>query len=449
MLNAGTATLSITPSLGSEIAGLFERRLAADVVDDLHVRALVLDNGSIRLALVLLDLICFPAALVRTARERIASRCGIPAGRVMISCTHTHTGPPTVALLGATPDPDYLATLPERIAGAVALAVARLVPARIAIGTMPVDNVCFNRRFRMTDGTVVFNPGVGNPEIVATVGPTDPDVTAILVETVEGVPIALWSNLSLHYVGTDSDLAYSADYYGAYAREVSRLLGDGCLGMLTNGTSGDINNVDVRPQSGRVTASVRAQRVASAVANAAIAATMMQKRHSDVALAGTSEPITVSRREVPTCDSDLARSVLAGEPSALEQAARGFSFAVGQPIPQYQVETYAREVTLVAEMPKTIVSEVQVLRFGDIGLVALPGEIFAAVGLAIKAQSPFTTTAVIGLANDYIGYVPTGEAFTQGGYETWTARSAWAAPATAPQLVETSLAMLRDREVTS
>ncbi|MER3406109.1 MAG: hypothetical protein C4289_13895 [Chloroflexota bacterium] len=93
-------------------------------------------------------------------------------------------------------------------------------------------------------------------------------------------------------------------------------------------------------------------------------------------------------------------------------------------------------------MPELIETEVQALRIGDAAVVALPGEIFVELGLAIKAQSPFATTLLAELANDYIGYVPTTRAFHEGGYETWAARSALPAPGAGEILVEHAIAAL-------
>ena len=79
--------------------------------------------------------------------------------------------------------------------------------------------------------------------------------------------------------------------------------------------------------------------------------------------------------------------------------------------------------------------EIAGLRIGDGALVALPGEIFTAIGREIRAASPFAHTALVGLANGCYGYVPVAEAFAGGGYETWLVRSSRLAPATGGQMV--------------
>lgn len=443
MLHAGASAVTITPPLGSELAGLFEPRRAETVDDDLFARALVFDDGTSRLALVVCDLIAIGGRTVRAARDQIAARNGIPSHQVMISCTHTHTGPATLPLLASAPDPAYLEWLGGRIADAVGIACSRLEPARIATGAADVDEVCFNRRFRMRDGTVVFNPGVGNPGIIEPVGPTDPQVTALLVEDASGIPIALWANLSLHYVGTEDPLAISADYYGRFAGAIPDMLGPQCIGLLSNGTSGDINTIDVNRAGDPISAPERARRVAIAVASGAVAATAMRHRDPQPALEARSVPFAVSRRQITEGDIRMARAIV-NEPAASDGTpSAAFSFVTGQPILTHQLSAYANEVLELARMPHTETTELQVMRIGDLALVAFPGEVFARFGLTIKAESPFPGTAFVSLANDYIGYVPTEEAFAQGGYETWAARSAWSAPGTGEAMVQVALAELR------
>ena len=89
-------------------------------------------------------------------------------------------------------------------------------------------------------------------------------------------------------------------------------------------------------------------------------------------------------------------------------------------------------------------TEVQALRIGETGIVALPGEIFVEIGLAIRAASPLPHTMVATLANGYVGYVCTDKALQEGSYETWAARSSLPAAGTEERLREAALAALND-----
>lgn len=438
-LRAGAGVIDITPAIGAALSGSFAARYATTVDSPLSVRALVLDDGEIKIALVVCDLIDIARDVVIETRQRIAEQLGMPGERVMISCTHTHTGPVLTTTGDEVTDPGYLAALPGKIADAVALADSRLAPARIAAGVGDVQGVCFNRRWRTSDGRVTMNWRANRDDgFIEPVGPVDPQVTALLVETPAGSPVALWANLSLHYVGTDNDRGISADYYGKFAREIGRLLGDQCIGLLSNGTSGNINTIDVDRQV-EETGEARSRLVATAVAATAAAATLMQQRHDDLTLAARTVSVPVQRREIPAEDIALSERILASPDTGDDQPSNDFSFTRNDPMPARWVRLFAGETLAVAAMPEDSTAEVQVMRIGPLGLVALPGEIFVEFGLAIKAAAPFANVAVVSLANGDLGYVPTEEAFAQGGYETWTARSAWVAPGTGERLVDAAL----------
>jgi hypothetical protein len=209
--------------------------------------------------------------------------------------------------------------------------------------------------------------------------------------------------------------------------------------MLTNGTSGDINNIDVSPTRLLAQNAERARLVASTVAAAAIQATMVRRRRDELVLDSSSEFILVERCQITGDDVALANDILSQPEETNYDPVAGFSFVVGQPIPGYQARAYASGVLEMAKMPEEGQTEIQIIRIGDLALVALPGEIFVEFGLAIKAESPFGRVAVLSMANDHIGYCPTRKAFSEGSYETWRIRSSWTAPGTGERLVEESL----------
>ena len=245
----GAAEVDLTPPLGTELAGLFDDRIATDVESPLLAKAIAISSGGTvtdndTVILIVCDLIYLPSTLVDRATALITERTGIGADRVVIACTHTHTGPATIATrVGAPVDQHYLDQLPGRIAESAVVACARLRPATIAIGTSTVDGICFNRRYFTDEGFVITHWG-NRPGKPWPAGPTDPTVTAILAEDLDGTPIALWANLSLHYVGVDDETMISSDYYGRFAAAVRAQLGDQVIAALSNGASGDINNVD-------------------------------------------------------------------------------------------------------------------------------------------------------------------------------------------------------------
>ena len=117
-MKAGFATACITPPPGKDIPGLFERRLALGVHDDLYVRAAALDDGT-KVALVQVDAIVVPEQVVKQARKEAQRLCGIPAAQCFIAATHTHSGGPLFGGFLSEPDETYMEFVAEQIAAAI------------------------------------------------------------------------------------------------------------------------------------------------------------------------------------------------------------------------------------------------------------------------------------------------------------------------------------------
>jgi hypothetical protein len=421
-LHAGAASTDITPPLGSSLAGHFNDRRAEEVHDPLRAKALVLESGGTSLAIAILDLICCPREILDRAKEGIAERCGIPPSHVLIACTHTHTGPATTGLLGVEPVPGYEAFLIPRIVEAVTRAQREMRPARVGWGLGHEPALVFNRRFQMRDGTVRTNPGVLNPEIVAPVGPTDPEVGVLAVETPEGAPIALLASYALHYVGGGTGHQVSADYFGFFAEALQRARGTPFVAMLANGASGDINNIDVTRQRERDAFPFEhARRVAQVLAAEVLKVWARMRFVEKCPLAATLSPLRCGVRQP--------------SPEALAEAEARWARRDADPLQWDRDTIYAGEAVRLAAGPRVVETWVQALRIGDMGIAALSGEIFCRLGLDLKAAAPCRPTLLIELANDYSGYVPTHAAFTEGGYETWLARSSKLVPDTGERMV--------------
>jgi len=434
---AGAAQVEITPPLGTELSGNFDAVAATTVQRPLYATALALRSAATTVVLVSCDVLMMRAVdVVDPAKAGIAARTGIAADHVLVSATHTHAGPATVDLGVSVPDPAWLTRLVAAIVEAAVTAVDRLVPAQLGYGQAPVAGVCFNRRHLRRDGLVEFNPGPGRTDLVGPAGPVDPTVTSLIVEDLDGTPLAVWANLAVHHVGTGSRSAISSDYFGACAEQVAALLGPGVVTQVTNGCSGDINNIDLSGAQ-PTTGARRAWTVGTAVAGAAMAGTLMAPRDRDVEI--TAETVDVELERVPVTEADLtiAREVLAGN-----RTDAPFSYVRGMAIPVSLVHWHADQLTKLATLPERATVRASIVTIGDLCLVGLPGEMFVELGLAIRAASRFPVTAVIGLANDHVGYVPTARGFAEGGYETWRNQVSWTAPGSGERLVAAVVARL-------
>ena len=425
ILKAGAAAVNITPLLGTSLVGYFRDRKATDVHDELYAKAVVLDNNETQLALVVCDIIGAGKERLGRARELIQERCGIPVDHTMISCTHTHTGPASVSALEVDIDEPYMEFLVPRIVDSVQRAKNRLQEARISFGLGRVDGVAFNRRYWMKDGTVRMNPGYHNPNIVRPAGPIDPELGVLRLVDLKGKTIALLANFALHYVGEGDNLAVSADYFGFFSQAIQRLLNERFIAMLANGCCGNVNNIDVHNPPTRKKPYEHAKHVATLVAAEALRVSELMTFSDWCLLAVNREILTIGVRQ-PTAQE-------------LEEAER----LLAKPTTEFGRErVYAREILMLSRMEKEVQAEVQVIRMGDLALVALPGEVFVEIGLEIKKRSPFKTTFVVELANDWVGYVPTAQAFEEGDYETRLARSSKLAPEAAMQFTQSAVKLL-------
>jgi len=446
---AGVGVIDITPPLGTGLTGYLNFRASAHVHDPLRVKCIVLDNGQERIAIAVCDLIAIAKEQVDEARHLINGHTGIPMTHILVAAVHTHSGPPVgTGLFQVEPDRKYLETLPVRIADGVRCAVNNLQPARIGWGAGHESSVVFNRRYHMKPGTVPpnpfggidkvkMNPGVRNPNIVGPAGPIDPQIGLLSIQYDDGRPMALLGNYALHYVGGNPPLDISADYFGMWCEEMARLAdipgGEAdrerppFLAILTNGCSGDINNIDVRGEKRQSYPYHQMRKVARIVAAESYKAWQRIEHHDWVPLAARETLLTLGVRKPSPAEVEEARRKLAGTGPNLEEMA----------------QVYARETVLLNEWPDTMQCAVQAMRIGGLGIVTFPGEAFCELGLAVKKASPFETMLCIELANGYHGYIPTAEAHEAGGYETWRARSSCLEKLAAPKMVAAGVEMLK------
>jgi hypothetical protein len=391
--------------------------------DPLHARCLVLDDGATKLALVVVDSCMIPREIMDGAKALAQKATGIPAANVLISATHAHTAPAVAGVFQSDPDPEYARFLTRKIAEGIEKAHKRLAPAKLAWGVAEEPNQVFNRRWRMKPsykfadpfgrGTdkVKMNPPRMSPDLLEPAGPTDPRVTVLSVQTAEGKPLALYANYSLHYVGDMP--ALSADYFGVFASSVASKLkaGPEFVGILSNGTSGDVNNVNFRAEAAKTKPGERSRLVADAVAGAAVKAIENAEYSSQVRLKCVGTEIDLGVRKPTAEEVKRAEGILA---KAKGRELKGIE------------EVYARETVLIAKYPDRVKVPLQVMTVGSGAVVAIPCEVFAEIGLRIKKEvSPFRPTCVVSLANGYFGYLPTPGQHALGGYETWRARSSF------------------------
>lgn len=448
-LRAGAAKSCITPPLGTTINGGVGPGTARHIHDDLFVRALVLDDGATRLAFAVVDTCLVDRPVFDDAKQLVQRYTGIPPERIMMSAVHTHSGGAVCGAHLSQADATYRAWLPGRIADAVRCAVNNLAPAQLAWGSGNLPEQVFCRRLLLKPGVTYTNqlgftnelakmnwdsphPADGEPA-----GPTDPEVFAVAVQHVDGKPLALLANYSLHYVGDVGSGHISADYFGVFAERIQQLLGaEGqdppFVGILCNGTSGDINNVNPKVRRAAAPPYSQIRKVAEDVAQEVVRALHSAHYQRDLTLAAGFTECVVGTRRPSSAEVDAARAVVDDRP--VEKLA-GWT------------DNYAREQLLLAEWPAEISLPIQVFRLGNVAVAAWPGEIFAASGLALKRLSPVKPLFNIELANGWYGYIPPPEQFNYGAYETWRMRTSPLETNAIPKMTACFLRLLKNAPV--
>jgi hypothetical protein len=436
---AGAAAVDITPpTFPVVVNGMFEERTAKSAADPLHARGLVLDDGKTRVAIVIVDSCMMPRVLLDKAKALIQQSTGIPTDRVLIAATHTHSAPSVMGCLGSRADQAYIEFLVPQLVRTVELAARNLAPAQVGWAVVQDPEHTFNRRWirrpdrLLTDPfgekTVRANmhPGYLSPDVTGVSGPVDPGLSVLAVRTPAGRPLAVLANYSMHYYGSP---LVSADYFGRFADEVGKLLASGgegppFVGIMSQGTSGDLYRVDYsRPQRADTIDEYTAALTRKALES------YRSIRFQDAAPITMRETTIRLRRRVPDA-ARLAKS-------------KAVADSLGHRPPKTREEIYAVEQIYLDREPEREL-KLQALKIGDLGIAAIPNEVFALTGLKIKAQSPLEPTFTIELANGAEGYIPPPEQHALGGYTTWPARTAALDVRAEPRIVEAVLKLLEE-----
>ncbi len=444
VFRAGAALSNITPKIGTSTNGYFQDKLIDHIHDETHARAIVMDDGNTKLVMVVSDLCMLMRETATVAKQRAHEITGIPVENMMLTASHTHSGGTSCPVFQSDPDPDYLTFIENRIADAIVRAHNNLAPARIGWGFGKEESMVFNRRWKMKEGTemvnpfgtqdkVKMNPGINNPNLVEPAGPIDPELSIVLIQSLEGEYIALLANYSLHYVGGNRPGDVSADYFAVFANRMEELLNakdqqNPFVGIMSNGTSGDINNVDY---SGKYIQSMvpytQMEYVANKLAAEALKVTQNIEYQNWVSLKSVQKDILLGIRRPNQKEVDRAKNIIA--------KAEG-------PIMQTTDEVFARETMLMKDYPAEVSVLLQTFRIGDLAIAAIPCEVFVEIGLQLKEENPFESMFTISLANGYHGYLPTPEQHALGGYETWRAKSSHLEVDASTKIIKTILELL-------
>ena len=439
-LRAGADVTDITPipeHYPISTAGSMRATYIDRTEERIHCRTVMLGNDDTIVSFTIVDSCLIPRAIADAAKRIASTNTGIPAANLTVAASHTHSAPAATPAFQSNPSVGYQIYLSEKIAESIAAAHAKLEPAEAgwAVGKDPTQ--VFNRRWFVTEpyenpfgettDKVRMNPGYnkGGGRVSKPAGPVDPDVPVLAIRSSgsDKKPIALLANYSLHYVGnpprnSEGKPQLSGDYFARFADIMAKKVAPGrndYVAVLSNGTSGDINNINYSgpPPEKRYQPGEKMILVAQSVADAAFQAFETIEYHSDLPIAVAARELQIGVRKADAEGLKRAHKIL-GSP---EQIING-NYSAREAI-------YARETLQLREYPDTVPVRLQSVRIGDLCINTTPCETFVEIGLELKEVGPFGTIFTIELANGYNGYLPTPQQHEWGGYETWRAKSSY------------------------
>ena len=418
-LKAGFGRVNVNPPMGIAISGYFIPRYAEGILDDLELNALALEAGGKQVLLMCLDN-CVPKAdVLDESRRQISQATGVPYEAIFISATHTHTSPYVRDDAEDPVERAYVGFLYTRMVDAARFALDDLKPARMgwAVGTAP--NIAFVRRFRMVDGKVRTNPGVGNPDILHPIGDVDERVNVLRFDREGGETLVL-ANFGCHpdVVG---GCKLSADWPGFFRRSFEKAI-DNTRCIFFNGAEGDVNHVNVNAKDGfmndlkndfdDVARGYGHARYMGRVVAGAVMQVYDKVNYRDVDSVQFLQKTVEAPSNMPAPE-DLA---LAHKYNDLHKAGRDDLI----PFTEMELTTVVAEAGRMVRLehgPESFPLLLSAVAVGPVALFGIPGEPFTGIGRGIKEAEGWELVLPCCLTNDDVGYFPMQEAYDEGGYE--------------------------------
>jgi len=395
----------------------------------LRAVALALESAGVRLCLACTDSLVVPEDVL----ARVSAQA--PAANLLITATHTHHAPCTIDILGARRDAAYCEALEAALIAAITEACEALndpaSEAEMCFAQSQEATVGQNSRYLLRDETIAWY-AYRWEDVVRPTGPYDPDLPVIVFRRPSGEMVCTLFSHSVHNIGALTPGAVSPGMCGLAGREVER--SHGGVALFLPGAFGSTHNTSEfgsTPNTRAIGTAECVHRIVAAVAWGLDHACRLQAPGSRPLLAAARRPLAYRVREF--------------DEVAEEAAVRYWSETYTPEDPEANAGVFR---AMRAEMAPVAGQEretsLTVMALGDVALVGLPGEVFAALGLELRRRSPFRNTYVIGLANGTLGYVGDLPSYDLGGYQLWAGWHSLSAPGTGEAMVEQALEMLGD-----
>lgn len=445
MVKCGFSKVCITPPVGAVMGGTYELKHAEGVLDELYARAIAFDDGKTRSLIVSLDLCLMGTDVNDECRAAISRECNLDIDAIMLTCTHTHSGPLTWGyenLENGYSEADakqilaYRTFLTEKIRESATLAFADLLPAKFYTATDKAEGIAHVRTFRMEDGSVITNPGMDwnssgdpitccpipdNTGVAHPLGKPNETVKILKIEREGGDDICL-VNFALHATCTHLR-KISADFPGFLCSIVERAI-DNVKCVFIQSAQGDVAQINRNPSEA-------------------------EKRF----LTEDNETFGITRNKARQVGQVLASAVLKNYMIADEIEAENISFGKKEvALPANKDDENYEEALRIANLYKegrhhelpydgmelvTFVANAErivrmktapdffkynffAMAIGDFAFLGIPGEVFTEIGNMIREASPYEHLMLCGITNVMSTYFPGSTAQRAGGYEVVT-----------------------------
>ena len=376
-------------------------------LDPLQANMAILKNDAATVVLVSLDLLMLDTEDVDEMRRSVAAAAGTAYENVLVAATHNHCGPAATDLYDAPKNYEFVAQVKELLVACARETYARLEPAVLGSGFAYENDLTWNRRYILRDGSAWAHPQLDKMEVLYAEGPIDPQVGVLCVRDLGGNAMGYVVNFACHPLFFGGQRIATANFPGVLRRELKKLENPGCVTVFLQGAAGDISHSNPFDKT-RTTMESVGTRLAQRSCEAARAA----QYSGEIALKGLSADVYLPKRVLTDGQITRAKQVLAGEDVVIEPR--------WHPVSSMDRKVFAAkllELRRDCDEEPLLRAPLQVLQIGETAWATAPAELFVKLGMEVKLGSPVDQTYIAAYANGMVGYVCTPEAYGHGGYE--------------------------------
>jgi len=399
-LLVGVGRTDITPPIGAWLMGYTPARRAESIGDHLNFTAYAFESDGVRSIVATADVCLMRDPLASEVRQAMAKASGVPFENIILSTTHTHSGPILHdSIGGVTPDPDYMEnTLFAGAAKACVDAVATLRPALMGIGEIHSD-VGINRRQMLQDGTIILGQ---DPH-----GTYDPIMTVVSFREPDGKPIGNIIHYGAHNTGSGKNPEITRDWCGV---AIDRLEAEsGGITSFFNGCEGDCGP---RLANGKTTGNYQLalELGGRAAIDAVNAWRSIKEWRADLPMKVITGTIEMPLKKLPAPETLEKEIEALGDPSQLQ----------GLNLTSYnRLNERLEYIRTTEEIPTTETIQTTAISVGPLAFFPIPFEIFSRITLRIREFSPYPYTLSLSNGNGSLFYFPSMDQLCRGGYEVW------------------------------